>query len=126
MYGGVERHRVEFLRSLSLRELGHGLGAFRHGMLGQLTGKNQADGGLHGPAAQGLGLVHPAKLSGLVGNLVKGIRHKVVHNGNTFLRDASLRVNLLEHLEDVALEGLRIAALALHHGGLGNLLHHGE
>ena len=113
---------------LGLREFRHGLSALGDGMLRQLTGQNQANSGLDVPTAQSLAFLHPAELGRLIGDLVEGIRHEVVHDGDSLLRDARVRMNLLEHLEDVRLERLRRTA-ALDDVGrrLGSgLLHHCE
>ena len=95
---------------LSLGELGHGLGSLRDGVLRELTGQDQADRGLHVTAADGATLVDAAKLRGLKGDLLEGVRHEVVDDGHTLLRDARLGVHLLEDAEDVRLP--RLGALA--------------
>jgi hypothetical protein len=109
--------------SLSLVELGHGLGTFGHGVLGKLTWKDKTDGRLDVTGAHGGSLGDPAELSGLRRDLVESIRHKVVDNGHTFLGDTSLRMNLLEDLEDVTLEGFWSTSL---HDGLSNCFCHSE
>lgn len=47
------------------RVLGDGLGAFRHGVLGKLTGQDQADRGLDLPRGDGGLLVVGSQLRGL-------------------------------------------------------------
>ncbi len=98
---------------LSLGELGHGLGAFGHGVLGELTGEDKADGRLNVAARQGGALVHLAELAGLSRNTLEGIADEVVHNRHTLLRDARLGMNLLEDLVDVTLVGLSGTTLSL-------------
>jgi len=49
-------------RRLSRSELGHGLGAFRHSVLGQLAGEDEADGSLDLPGGDGWLLVHTRQL----------------------------------------------------------------
>ena len=82
-------------------------------MLGQFTWKNQADCGLNFPTSNGGRLVHAAKLRSFVGDLVEGVSDEVVHDCNTLLRDTGIWMNLLQHLEDVGLEG-RWRATLLH------------
>ena len=108
-----------FAGHLGLRELGHGLGALGDGVLAELTGEDQADRRLDASAAEGRGLGHATQLAGLNSDLVEGVHHEVVHDGNALLGDTSSRVHLLEHLEDVALEGLDAALLV---DALGSVL----
>ena len=75
-------------------------------MLGELTGKDQADGRLNVAARQSRALVHLAELAGLSGNTLEGIADEVVHNRHALLRDARLGVHLLEDLVDATLVGL--------------------
>jgi hypothetical protein len=97
---------------LGLGELGHGLGALRHGVLGELTWEDQADGGLDVTAAHRHALVDAAQLGGLQSDLFEGILNEVVDDGDALLGDASLRVHLLQDLHDVGLVGLdALAAL---------------
>ena len=75
-------------------------------MLGQFTWENQADRGLNFSTSNCGSLVHAAELRCFVGDLVEGISHEVVHDRNALLGDARLRVDLLHHLEDVAVVAL--------------------
>ena len=62
---GVEKHRLiaPSKAHLSGGELGHGLGAFRHGMLGQLPGEGQTNCRLDFLGTKGLSGVDLAKLA---------------------------------------------------------------
>ena len=61
------------LLSLCRGEFGHGLGALRDGVLGKLTGKNKAHGGLNLAARQGGLVVVGAEFACLSCNLSKDI-----------------------------------------------------
>ena len=87
-------------------------------MLGKLTGKYQADGGLDVSAAHGGALVDAAQLGRFGRNLLEGIGDEVVDDGHALLGDTALRVHLLHDLEDVTLEGLHTLAA----GGPGDCL----
>jgi hypothetical protein len=92
--------------------LGDGLGAFRDGVLGQLSGKEEANSGLNLPGGQGVLLVVANKLARLGGDLVKQVVDEGVHHGHAAGGDAGVGVNLLQHLVDVG--GVRLlAGLAL-------------
>jgi hypothetical protein len=55
------------------RVLGDGLGTLRHGVLGQLTGEDEADGSLDLPGRDGGLLVVGGKLGGLGGNPLEDV-----------------------------------------------------
>lgn len=55
------------------RVLGNGLGALRHGVLGQLTGEDEADGSLDLSGRDGGLLVVGSKLGGLGGNALEDV-----------------------------------------------------
>lgn len=55
------------------RVLGDGLGTLRHGVLGQLTGEDEADGSLDLPGRDGGLLVVGGKLGGLGGNALEDV-----------------------------------------------------
>ena len=103
-------------------ELGDGLGALGHGVLGELTGERQADGGLDLAAGQGGLLVVAGQLGGLAADAVKGVVDERVHDGHAALGDAGLRVHLLQDLVDVGAEGFGAAAAAGGAGALASLL----
>ena len=113
---------IQWLRSsgpLSLGELGHGLGALRHGVLRELTRQDQADRRLDVAAADGATLVDAAELGGLERDLLERVRHEVVDDGHALLGDARLRVHLLQDAENISLPRLDALALGLLDGRLG-------
>jgi hypothetical protein len=75
-------------------------------VLGELARQDEADGGLHVAAAHGRALVDAAQLGGLRGDLLERVGDEVVDDRNALLGDARLRVDLLHHLEDVAVVAL--------------------
>jgi hypothetical protein len=92
--------------------LGDGLGAFRDGVLGQLSGEEEANSGLDLSGGQGVLLVVTNKLARLGGDLVEQVVDEGVHHGHAAGGDAGVGVNLLQHLVDVG--GVRLlAGLAL-------------
>ena len=53
--------------------LGHGLGSLGHGVLGQLTGQHQTDGGLDLAGRDGVALVVAGQATTLGGNALEQI-----------------------------------------------------
>ena len=88
--------------SLGAGVLGDGLGALRHGVLGKLTGKDEANGGLDLAGRHGGLLVVAAQTASLTGGLLKDVVDERVHDGHSAAGDAGVGVHLLEH--DVAFE----------------------
>ena len=86
--------------------LGDGLGSLGHGVLGQLTGEHQTDGGLDLAGRDGVALVVASQTSTLGGNALEQVVHKGVHDDHGLLGNTSVRVHLLEHLVDV--RGVRV------------------
>ena len=82
-------------------ELGDGLGALGHGVLGELTGKEKADGGLDLAGREGALLVVAGQTGGLKGEALKDVVDERVQDGHSALGDTSVGVNLLQHLVDV-------------------------
>ena len=113
--------------------LGDGLGALRHGVLGQLTGEQQAHGGLDLPGADGTALVVVRQARGLSGNALEDIIDEGVHDSHGLGGDAGVGVDLFQDFVDVDSVGLLpglsalLAALssALGDGFLGALLGRG-
>uniref|UniRef100_A0A8R7UQR9 Uncharacterized protein n=1 Tax=Triticum urartu TaxID=4572 RepID=A0A8R7UQR9_TRIUA len=96
-------------RRLGGGELGDGLGALGDGVLGELAGEDEADGGLDLPGGDGGLLVVAGQLGGLAGELLEDVVDEGVHDGHGLGGDADVGVHLLEHLEDVDL--VRLHAL---------------
>ena len=61
-------------------ELGHRLGALGHGVLGELTREDQANGRLHVAAAHGGALMDAAQLRGLGGDLLEGVLNETYNS----------------------------------------------
>ena len=109
--------------------LGHSLGALGHGVLGQLTGEEQTDGGLDLPRGNGGPLVVVSQTAGLGGDALEDVVHERVHDAHRLGGDASVGVDLLEDLVDVDGVGLLplvllllLVALGDGLGGLAGLL----
>jgi hypothetical protein len=100
---------------------GDGLGALRDGVLGELTGEDEADGGLDLAGREGALLVVPDQVAGLGGDAREDVVDERVHDGHGAARDAGVGVHLLEDLVDVG--RVRLDALAAAASlGLGGLL----
>ena len=91
--------------------LGHGLGALRHGVLGQLTGEEETDSRLDLPGGDGGPLVVVGQTGSLGGDALEDVVHEGVHDGHGLGGNASVGVHLLEHLVDV--DGVAFLPLAL-------------
>ena len=114
-------------RDLRGGELGHGLGALGDGVLGELTGEDEAHGGLDLAGGHGGLLVVAGELGRLGGDLLEDVVDEGVHDGHGLGGDAGVGVHLLEDLVDVDLVGLGLGLLlaalaALGDGLLGGLL----
>jgi hypothetical protein len=87
--------------SRARRKLGDGLSTLRHGVLGELTRKEETDGSLDFARRQG-GLLVVARQAGrLQSNALEDVIDEGVQDGHTTLGDTSVGVNLLQHLVDV-------------------------
>jgi hypothetical protein len=93
--------------------LGDGLGALRHGVLGQFAGERQADGRLDLAGGQGGLAVVAGELASLGRDALEDVVDEGVHDGHALLGDARLGVHLLQHLVDVRRVGLDALARAL-------------
>ena len=91
--------------------LGDGLCALRDGVLGQLPRQKQPDGGLDLPGGDGRPLVVVGKLARFGGDPLKKVVDEGVHDAHGLGGDASVRVNLLQHLVDV--DGVGLLPLSL-------------
>ena len=91
--------------------LGHCLGAFRHGVLGQLTGQKQTDGRLDFPASNGRTLVVVGKTRRLSSDALENVVDETIHDRHGFRGNASVGMDLLQHFVDV--NGVALLPLAL-------------
>ena len=96
-------------RLLGAGVLGDGLGSLRDGVLGQLSGQDQTDGGLDFPAGDGGTLVVVGKTGSFTGNTLEDIVDERVHDTHGFAGDTSVGMDLLEHLVDV--DGVTLTSL---------------
>jgi hypothetical protein len=85
-------------------ELGDGLGSFRDGVLGQLTGEDEFDGSLNFAGAHGVSTVVADQAGGFDGESVERVGNEGVHDGHGLLGDSGFGVDLLQHLVDVDAE----------------------
>lgn len=88
-------------RLLRAGVLGDGLRALGHGVLGQLTRKQQTDGGLDFARRDRRALVVVRQPGRFGGDALEDVVHEAVHDAHRLRRDASVRVDLLQHLVDV-------------------------
>ena len=79
----------------------YSLCALTYSVLGKLTWQNQPYGGLDLAGGQRASLVVSDNSRSLSSNSFEDVIHKRIHNQHTLVGDASIRVNLLEHLEKV-------------------------
>lgn len=86
--------------------LGDGLGAFRDGVLGKLSGEDETDGGLDLARRDGRALVVVRKTGSLSGDPLEDVVHEGVHDGHGLRGDSGVGVHLLEHTVDV--HGVRL------------------
>ena len=93
--------RVKVVRLRGRSELGDSLGALGDVVLGELPRKHEADRGLDLPGGEGRLLGVHGKLAGLAREAVEDVVDERVHDRHALLGDASVRVDLLEHLVDV-------------------------
>ena len=120
-------------RLLGAGVLGHRLGSLRHGVLGQLTGQQQPHSGLNLPGSDGGALVVVSQARRLRRDALEDVVDERVHDAHGLGRDASVGVDLLQHLvhvDGVALlpgPPLLLSSFAgrLGHGFLGALLRRG-
>ena len=98
--------------------LGDGLGAFRDGVLGQFTRKQETNGSLDFTAADRRLLVVRGELGGFSGNTFEDIVDERVHDGHGLVGDTDIGVHLLQHLVDVRRVRL-LAGLLLLGGNVG-------
>ena len=85
--------------------LGDGLGALRDGVLGELSGKEESNGGLDLAARDGGALVVVGETGRLSRDPLEDVVHEGVHDGHGFGGDSSVGVDLLQDFVDVDGEG---------------------
>jgi hypothetical protein len=102
-------------------ELGDSFGALRDGVLGQLSRKEKSDGGLDLARRQGGLLVVARQAGSLKGKALEDIVDERVQDGHASLGDASVGVDLLQHLVDVRRVGLDSLGTSLASRLLGSL-----
>ena len=91
--------------------LGHGLGALRDSVLGQLPGKKEPHGSLDLPGGDGGLLVVVGQAAGLGSNPLKQVVDEGVHDAHGLGGNTSIRMDLLQHLVDV--DGVGLLPLGL-------------
>ena len=101
--------------------LGDGLGALRHGVLGQLSGQEQTDSGLDLSAGDGGPAVVVGKTAGLGSDTLEDIVDEGVHDAHGLAGDSSVGVDLLKDLVDVDGVGFPPPPLPLLLPGTGGL-----
>ena len=89
--------------------LGDGLGSLGDGVLGQLSGQEEPDGGLDLPGGDGGPLVVVGQTGGLGGDPGEDVVNEGVHDGHGLGGDTGVGVHLLQHLVDV--DGVRLLPL---------------
>jgi len=92
--------------------LGDSLGALRDGVLGQLTGEDETDGGLDLAGGDGGALVVGSELGGLTGDTLKDVVDEGVQDGHGLVGDTGIGVDLLQDLVDVGRVSLGASLLA--------------
>ena len=107
--------------------LGDGLGALRHGVLGQFTGQHQTNGGLDFGRTEGCFFVVRGQLAGFRGNALEDVVAERVHDGHSLFGDSRVGMDLLENPVDVGTVGFRALLVLLGAGSsllgrLGGLL----
>ena len=85
---------------LAARVLGHSFSPLRDGVLGEFPGQEQPDGGLNLAGGDGGPLVVIGQSARFGSNPLEQIVHEGVHDAHGLGRDASIRVNLLQHLSN--------------------------
>ena len=104
--------RTHLLRSLAT-ELGHSLRSLGNGVLAELAGQNQTDGGLDFSRSHGALVVHARQMARFRHDSLEDIRHEGVHHSHALLGNAAVGVHLLQHLVDVRGVGIHLGGLSL-------------
>ena len=93
--------------------LGNSLCSLRHCVLGEFSGKEKSDGGLHLPRGDGGALVVMSKARGFGGDSLEDVVDEAVHDAHGLAGDTSVGMDLLQHLVDVDCVGFLPPALLL-------------
>ena len=102
--------------------LGDGLGSLRDGVLGQLSGQEETDGGLDLARGDGGPLVVVSQTASLGGDALEDVVDEGVHDGHGLGGHSGVGVHLLQHLVDVDGVGFLPLLLALLTIALGDVL----
>jgi hypothetical protein len=105
------------LRLLRRGEFGDGLGALRHGVLGELAREDEAHGSLDLAGGDGGLLGVAGQLGGLGGNLLKLVLDEGVEDADGLAGNAGVRVDLLQDLVDVDLPALCACVIGVQRWG---------
>ena len=92
---------VQLSKLLGAGVLGDCLGSFRDGVLGQLSGEEEPDGGLDLPRGDGGSLVVVSQAGRFGGDTFEDIVDERVHDAHGLGGDTSIGMDLLQHLVDV-------------------------
>ena len=96
---------------LGRRVLGHGLGSLADGVLGELTGQEQTNGGLNLSARDRGSAVVVRQTTGLGRDALEDVVDEAVHDGHGLARDTGVGMNLLQHF--VYVDAIRLLPPAL-------------
>ena len=86
-------------------EFGDSLGTFRDGMFGEFTWENETNGSLDFTGRESGLLVETGQFSGFTSDTFKDVVDEGVEDRHTLLGDTNFRVDLLQYLVDVDVEG---------------------
>ena len=101
------------LNLLGAGVLGDGLGSLRDGVLGQLSGQEETDGGLDLARGDGGPLVVVSQTASLGGDALEDVVDEGVHDGHGLGGHSGVGVHLLQHLVDLDGVGFLPLLLAL-------------
>ena len=115
IFDGPEKGRLNdgffFEELFGAGVLGDGLGAFTHGVLGQLAGEQEPDGGLDLPGGDGRPLVVVGQAGRLGGDALEDVVDEAVHDAHRLGGNSGVGVDLLQDLVNV--DGVAFLPLAL-------------
>ena len=93
--------------------LGHSLGTFRYGVLGQFTGQQKTNSGLDLPTGDRRPLVVVSQARSFGRNALEDVVDERVHYGHGLARDTGIRMDLLQYFVNVHRVALLPAAFLL-------------